>query len=217
MKKPQNSTVKALIHIAYWLPLVTFLTLLIYAAIPHLYLVVENKPLGTISYFQLLINTWEQAFTAFGASDTPVNQSFFSYITLGYALLSWACIAFYGVFSILCAVCTTRAFAADPTSQESNRAKAIFRILCPNRICFFLFQILPILQTLLPTVLVLCFEEFTPLMGKIHIHYLLLPDWLLAVIAILVTVTFFCALLPSQNSLHRDMFRLYKAKKQKPE
>ncbi len=212
MKQLSKSSAKGLISVLYCLPLVAWLILTIYAAIPHLYFLFEGEAQDTLSLFKLLGNTWEQAMNAFEDDSAPLNQLYFSWFTAAAVLISWLSIALYGVFSILCAICSIRAFSQEPTAQKSNRAKAIFHILCPNRVLFVFFQLLLILPTLPPYIVAACFEKYILLDGM-KVCYFLVADWILALVLMaLITISFLC-LLPAQKRVRRDLFRLYKAQK----
>ncbi len=212
MQHNRSKSRRNLITLIYLLPALSWITLLLWAAIPHLFFLYEGKAQDTLSLFELMGNTWEQAVNALSNSNSPFNQQLFSYITGGAVLLSWIFMILFGIFSLSCAACALYTFRQAPTSMKANRAKRFLHLVCPNRVCFVLFHLLPILPPLLPYLLTFCFEKYI-LIDGMKVFYYGPADWILATILMLLTVVSFLSSIPAQSLEHRDLFRLYKSKK----
>ena len=202
---------RAWIRIAYLLPALVALLLLIYACIPHLFFLFEGEAHETLNLFTLMSNTWDEGRALIkGATDGSGNALMFSYIMTCGVIVSWVAIVLYTLVTGPAAVCSCYAFSKEPTSRESNLAKRWLRFFCPNRILFVLTNLLPIFPSLFPYLLLANYRAYWNY--DIKLFYIGPPAWVLVVLLLLLGILPFLLLLPAQASEHLDMFRLYKAK-----
>ncbi len=212
MKRLPSSCRRTLIRIAYLLPAISGLILLVYALIPHLYFVYENTAYETLGTFTLVSNTFAECNALLsGTTEGSAGAIFFAYGMSVFAVLFWIALALYGVTATAAAVTSVRAFSAEPTSRESNRAKRWLRFFCPNRGVYVFCNLLLLLAAAFPQILVWFYHSqlgYTDM----QLHFFGPPGLVWALLSVLLSVGSFLALLPAQAEEHLDMFRLYKAK-----
>lgn len=194
----------------YLLPLTVGLLLLALALIPHLYFVSPGGVHETMSPLQLVNNTWDVCKGLLdGNSDDPYSIMF-SYIMTFFVILFWIFVAVYAIFVILVTVCALCAFSVSPTNRVSNRAKRVMHLLCPNRICYGLFGILPIFPSFFPYIL--SHFYYSRLGMDMKVFFFGPPDPIWAIGLVLLMELGFFLTLNMQSRSHTDMFRLYKKK-----
>ena len=197
---------RVLCRLCYLLPAVFGIVLLVLAAIPHFWYVFDHQAMETHSLFSLQGNTW--AWTQSAAAEESGGISLL--LLRIWCVLFWALPILYGIVAATAALTSSIAFAYSPTSRVANKAKRVLHLLCPNRICFLLFQFLPLVAALLPQVLLFC---YTALMGmEMRLATELCHDWILASCFALLSSILFFVTLPWQREERLDMFRIYKSK-----
>ena len=217
MKPLSSKVARPLIVIAYLLPVLIGIFLLIWANIPHLFFFdkANNDPKMSQGLFDLMGRTWDACVGQLNGSfeTTPFNM-YFPYIMIFAIVVSWLCIFLYAVTVVPTAVCSILAFAYPPTSKNANLAKRWLHFFCPNRITYIIFQLLILVPACFPILLESCQQTMFPEMANIFIYYdFVLPDWLLVGALTVIGIAFWLILLPAQRDEHMDMYRLYKAKK----
>jgi hypothetical protein len=127
-----------------------------------------------------------------------------------FVILFWILVAVYAVFALVVGICSLRAFSVSPTDRISNRAKRWMHLLCPNRVCYAIFGLLPIFPSFFPYILTHFY--YTRLGAKMHVFFIGLPDPVYAIGLVLLLELGFFLTLQMQARSHTDMFRLYKKK-----
>lgn len=194
----------------YLLPLATGLLLLALMLIPHIYFVYNGEVHETMSSVKLVNNTWEVCKNLLEGESEDPYAIFFSYIMTFFVILFWILVAVYSVFAVVVALCSLNAFSKSPTDRLSNRAKRWMHLLCPNRICYGLFGLLPIFPSFFPHVLAHFY--YTRLGLKMKVFFFGPPDHVWAILLVLLLELGFFLSLDLQARSHTDMFRLYKKK-----
>lgn len=213
MKSLSSKLSRPLIRVAYFLPLIVAVLLLILAAAPHIFYFYEGDPKQSQGLFELMSGVWDFSMSQLGgtAENTP-DTMYFPYIMIFCIVLSWIFIVLYALVAIPSALCSLIAFTFPPTSKNANQAKKWLQLFCPNRATFVIFQLLPIFPACFPIILERC--QRTMFAMDLHVYYDLgLPDWLIVGILVCIPISLWLILLPSQNEEHMDMYRLYKSKK----
>ena len=212
MKALSSSTLRLLIRIAYLLPAIGGLILLIYALIPHIYFIYDGAAYETLSTFTLVGNTFSDCSALLdGTTDGSNYAAVFSYLMIFFGILFWIGIICYTVMAASAAICSCLAFSQKPTAKESNQAKRWFRFFCPNRGLYIFSNLLILLSAAFPHIL-LYFYHTQLGYTSMSVHFFGISDLVLAAILVLLNLVFFIALLPAQSAEHLDMYRLYKAK-----
>lgn len=204
---------KKLIRLVYLLPAVLCLLLLLFALIPHVYFVYDDAAYENQSLFTLLGNTWKECRAMLSNEAATQYAQYavsFSYIMLAVVILVWGFAILYAAYAIMTAVFSVRAFSVSPTDSIANRSKRWLHLLCPNRFCYVLLGLLPILQGFFPTILSHCYR--TRLGLDMRVHYLVIHDPIVTTLLVVLTQIAFLATLRIQSREHMDLFRLYKKK-----
>lgn len=204
---------KTWIRVVYLLPLVLGLLLLLFALIPHTYFVYKDAAYENQSLFTLLGNTWDECRSMLkneAATQYAQYAIAFSYIMLTVVILVWIFDIVYAAYAILTAVFSIRAFSVSPTDRIANRSKRWLHLLCPNRFCYVILGLLPILQGFFPSILSYCYR--TRLGLDMRVYYLGIHDPIVTSVLVLLTQGAFLLTLRAQSREHMDMFRLYKKK-----
>ena len=214
MREASNSLFRGLTRVSYLLPLMALVALLVHMAIPHVFFFYQEEIYETMSSFSLMENTWEEcrAMTDLTAEGS-VEALYFSYVMSFFVILSWVAIVLFAGLAIAVAVCSCRAFAYPPTSREANRAKRWLQFFCPNRVLYVITCLLPLIPASFGLILEACYRKF--FYYEIEILFIGPADLVTAAVFAVLCVGTFLALLPEQSRLHMDMYRLYKAKKDK--
>ena len=212
MKRLPKPLGRALCRTAYLSPLLTLAILLIQAAVPHVFFLLDGEPHETLNIFTLMGNTWEQCQALLDSTDeVSVEAMYFSYTMSFFVILSWIAIALFAILALSSAILSCYAFSLSPTDKRTNRAKRWMQFFCPNRPLYVITCLLPLLPAAFPYILEHFYQSM--LYYDIKVYFIGPTDLLLTGIAVVLTVAAFLALLPTQSAEHLDMFRLYKAKK----
>ena len=199
------------IRLAYLMPLVTFLLLVIYGLIPHLYFIYQDVAYETMSLFTMVGNTWRECRATLSESGGSASAVLFSYTMTAATVLFWGTLILHGIFSFASAICSGYAFSRIPTDRLTNRAKRILQLICPNRAFFVIGGLLPLLYATFPLLLRHCYREQMSMSISIHATTGVM-DPIPAILLVLLGTSLFLATLPLQKRAHLDLFRLYKQK-----
>lgn len=199
------------VWVAYLLPLVCALALLIWALIPHLFFIYGGDVKETISLFDLMGNTWKSCTAALsGDAKNSTTAIYFSYIMIVALVISWLAIAVNLLMTVVGAVCACLALPRDPVDPATNGVKRWMKFFCFNRGVFAVATLLPILPFLLPQLLIWFYRSWFAY--DMSLHYFAIPSWIAALVLSLLSFATFVATLRLQREEHMDLFRLYKAK-----
>lgn len=211
MKQLKSSIARPLIKWAYLMPALTCLVTLLWACIPHLYFLYGGAAYETMSPFHLLGNAWEQSQRFLGEDRTVLaNELFFAYAMIASVVIGWLAILWHALTSFSTAACALYAFSKEPTDKRSNVAKRLLQFVCPNRPCYVIFNLLPLVLAAFPYFLTYCYRE--NLWMDMTVCYFGPPDLLLSGILVLLSLASYLLTLKAQAREHLDMFRLYKGK-----
>lgn len=200
---------RVLIHLCYFLPALFGVLLLVYAAVPHLWFVYNGEAYSTMDLFELQENAWafyEQVQA--GAIESNEAVVWFEQLLPVVSALFWILPIVYALVTLLITVCVIVAFSCEPTTRLANRTKRILHLVCPNRVTYLLVPLLPLFSALFPQLL-LWLYQWQGL--NIRLYHFFLADWILVLIFAVVNALVFILLLPMQNEMHLDMFRIYKS------
>ena len=199
------------IRLAYLMPLVTFLFLVIYGLIPHLYFIYQDVAYETMTLFTMVNNTWDECQAVLSESGGSASAVLFSYTMTAATIVFWGTLILHGIFAFTSAICSVYAFSRIPTDRTANRAKRILQVICPNRVFFVIGGLLPLLYATFPLLLRHCYREQMSMSISIHATTGVM-DPIPAILLVLIGTTLFLATLPLQGREHLDLFRLYKQK-----
>ena len=200
-----SASVRFLLNLIFWIPLLLGITFLVYAAVPHLWFVNEGAAHETMSLFRLVGNTWKSCGEAVSGS---VSQTVFCWVMRFAVILFWGLLGVYFAVVLLGAFCSLIAFSYDPHSVSANRAKKVLYLLCPNRVCFCITLCLPLLCGLFPQVLMLMYRvclSFSPRMYASP-----MADWVVALAVALLSLGGFLGTRSLQERTKLDLFCLYR-------
>ena len=214
MKRLSPKQARFLSRAVYFLPAVTGLLLLALIFIPHIYFVYNGEVHETMSSVKLVNNTWEVCKNLLDGKSEDPYAIFFSYIMTFFVILFWIFVALYALFALVLTLCSINAFTKSPTDRLSNRAKRWLHLLCPNRVCYGLFGLLPIFPSFFPHILTHFY--YTRLGLKMKVFFFGPPDHVWAILLVLLLELGFFLSLDLQARAHTDMFRLYKKKPEAP-
>ncbi|MBQ9773038.1 MAG: hypothetical protein IJW30_00055 [Clostridia bacterium] len=217
---------RLLCRAAYLLPLLLGVLFLVYTHVPHLWFVYDDPEqqgnfyiTDTTSPAQLQKDAKESSFAvldsdgetdADGEAQAVRNERSFATLLTVASVVYYVALVLFAIPATLTAICSLVAFALPPTHLYANRAKRLLHFLCPNRICFLLSFLFPILTALFPQVLLFGYQTYQGL--DIRLHYQGLPDWALALALAILCAALFLLTLPWQAEEHLDMFRIYKSR-----
>ncbi len=204
---------RALIYVAYCLPLLTAFFLTIWFALPHMWFVYEGESYENTSIFALVETTWENRDSE-EANEGLNNAEAVNRMRAVIVVAFWCAFTMMWVFSVLVAACALLALSLPPTERLTNRTKRVLYLLCPNRITYLLGCVLPLLPALFPGVLIFCYQNLYQLAVGMRIGYEPFADWIMAAIAAGLSVAAFILTLPWQREEHMDLFRIYKSGRQ---
>lgn len=212
MKKPSKTVQRFFCRTVYLLPLISAFLMILYAAIPHLWFVYEYEAYDTLSLFSLQSNVWAECDALLnGEAAASSFAVYFSHIMRVVCVLFWFSMILYGLLALLCAICSTVAFAHSPTHRYSNRSKRVLHLLCPGRILYLVLNLAPLVWGFFAQILLFAYRNF---MGyRPTLHYFWLPDWVLSLFFTLLCTGTFLFTLSMQADARLDMFRIYKARK----
>lgn len=212
MKQLPSSVARPLIRIAYLLPMISGLAMLILACVPHVFFFYNGAPYDTQSPLALMGNTWREAQAMLTAETTGSGGAYYFALFMSvFTVLSWICIVLYAATAIAAAICSTVAFAHAPTERLSNRAKRWLQFICPGRVLYVISNLLLLLPASFPYLLQHCYR--TQLGYHMKVYFIGVSDLLLGGILVALNLVAFLALLPAQAREQMDMFRIVKQKK----
>ena len=136
------------IYARYFLPLIGLLVLLVMSFFYNVqaYITgVENE----LSIARLYVNTFKGVHEYLGGKTTSGQNSYYGLMTVG-AVIGILCFLAALFLKGLAAYSVVRAFRAGHESEESDKAKLIFKIAFPNRKWLFLSDLLILLPVLYP-------------------------------------------------------------------
>lgn len=200
---------RALIHLCYLLPAIFGILLLIYASVPHMWFVYDGEAYSTMNLFELQSNAWDfyEQIKA-GKIESAVAVTWFEQLLPVVSALFWILPIVYAVVVLAITVCSVVAFSFEPTTRVANRTKRILHLICPNRISYLLFPLLPLFSALFPQLLLWLYR----MQGmSIRLYTFFVADWILVLVFTVLNAVAFILLLPLQNESRMDMFRIYKS------
>ena len=202
-------TRRILIQLCYLLPALFGILLLIYAAVPHLWFVYNKEAYSTMDLFELQGNAWEfyEQIQA-GKIESTSAVVWFEQLLPVVSALFWILPVIYAFFALAITVCSLVAFSYEPTTRIANRTKRILHLICPNRITYLLFPLLPLFSALLPQLLLWLYQWQGM---NIRLYTFFVADWVLVLVFALLNAVAFILLLPLQSESRMDMFRIYKS------
>lgn len=202
-------TRRILIQLCYLLPALFGILLLIYAAVPHLWFVYNKEAYSTMDLFELQGNAWEfyEQIQA-GKIESTSAVVWFEQLLPIVSALFWILPIVYAFVTVLVTVCSLVAFSYEPTTRIANRTKCILHLICPNRITYLLFPLLPLFSSLLPQLLLWLYQWQGM---NIRLYTFFVADWVLVLVFALLNAVAFILLLPLQSESRMDMFRIYKS------
>ena len=211
MKKLSPTSQTAWIRLAYLLPLIGGIAMLVLACIPRFFYLLEGDPQSDVSLFWLLGNTYSNC-TAFFQSteDRLPSEFYFSITSFVFCLLSWLCIILYSIFACFTALLMAFTWRGE-TSSAVNAIKRCYRILVPNRGFYPVFCLMPILPACFPYLLQGFYGSFMKL--DTPVFYYGVPDVVPVAILAAGAIALFFATRSAQKKLRMDLFRLYKTEK----
>ena len=154
MNRISSKAARPLIRFAYLLPLIVGVFLLVYAAAPHLFYVLDGDPRESKGLFELMADTWDFCHKQLdGVFEITPEAMYFPYIMMTCIVLSWISCFLYAIAAIPSAICSLIAFSYPPTSKTANFAKRWMQFFCPNRGTYVFFQVIPIFSACFPLIL----------------------------------------------------------------
>lgn len=161
----------AAVYARYILPAVTALVAVVLSCCYAVKVAAGGKTYEAATV-RLYANTFTSARAFVTKEATNVSGGFYGLLTTGAVV--GILIGLIAVFlAVLGAVTAIRAFRAGHESELGNRMKVIFKIAFPNRICYFLSQLLLIVPLLYPEYLSLVGRHFMLVGGKSVIFVML--------------------------------------------
>ena len=201
----------ALVRLAYLAPMLIGIAYLVLAFVPRFFYMLEGNPQSDISLFWLLGNTVENCVAFFKSEETRVPAEFyFSLAAFIVCILSWLCILLYAIFAVFTALLTVCTWNGE-TSPTVNTLKRYFRLFIPNRVCYVIMLVLPVLPSLFPYILQGFYGSI--MMLETPVFYYGIPDPIIVGVLIILSALPFLLSLSAQEALRMDMFKLYKPKK----
>ncbi len=199
-----------LIRLAYLLPILCALVLLLLACIPHFFYLADGSTRSTLSLFELMGNTYKSGTTFLGGSVQGTTADlYFYFVMLTLFWVSVVSMIFYGIFCVATAAMTCFVWTPMRTPSElENKLKRAYRILVPNRGFFVFFQILPLIPSLFPYLFGLFANRM--LGQNMRVYYLGIPDFVIVLLLSAASLTLFFVTLSDQKHNKTDLFRIFK-------
>lgn len=161
----------ALVYARYILPVITAITALV-LSLCYAVKVAGGGKTYEVSTVRLYASTFTNARAFITKDATNISGEFYGLLTVG-AIVGILIYLLAAFLAVLGAVTAIRAFRAGHESEESNRMKVVFKIAFPNRVCFFLSQLLLILPMLYPEYFSAVGKRFLLVGGKAVIFVML--------------------------------------------
>ncbi len=204
-----SGSVRFLLNLIFWVPLLLGIAFFVYAAVPHLWFVNDGAAHETMSLFRLVGNTWKNCGEAVSSS---VSQTVFCFVMRAAVILFWGMLSFYFVVTLMGAFCSLIAFSYDPYSGSANRAKKVLYLLCPNRVCWCIVLCLPLLCGLFPQLLMLMYRACLSFQPRMYASPM--ADWAAALIVAVLSVGSFFGTIRLQEKTKLNLFCLYRKRKE---
>lgn len=198
------------VRLAYLMPAIVGVILLVHSLIPHVYFVYEEELYQTMSSHQLIGNTWQLCNDMLDRESVDQYVALFSYVMIFFVVLSRLFAVLYAIFAVLTSVFSVRAFSVLPTQKTANRSKRWLQLFCPNRVVYVVLCLLPLLPAFFPYILSYFYR--VRLGMEMHVFFFGPSDPLLTGVLVLLLELSFLLTLKLQSQTHLDMFRLYKKK-----
>ena len=208
--RTQNKGIRAAIYTAYLAPVSVFCIMTLLFLLPRFYFTYQGETHEAMGLFTLVSNTWQTCREAFAAKSIGPDTLTFAYVMSGAVILFWILWAWYLILSLHSLLCTVVAFSYPPTSLVSNRTKKLFLFAWFNHPCYVLFQLIPLAITCFPYLFLSLSDRK---LGMImDVTFFGIPDILILLLLTAASYAFFFKTLSAQQTLHMDLFRLYKKK-----
>ena len=186
--------------------------MLLLASVPRFFFQVGGEVLNDLSLFGLMVNAYEFCRGVFnGTIDSDTAALYFSDIMIAILAVSLAAIIFYALFALFTALMNGFIWAPQANGHPTvNKLKRAYRILVPNRACYVIYNLLP----LIPAVFPYLFRYFynTRLSMKTTLHYYGFPDIILVALLCGASCALFLLTLSAQRENRMDLFRVYRVK-----
>ena len=139
---------KVAIYLRYFLPLLALLVLFVMSFFHNVWAYIMGVD-SELSIARLYVNTFKGVHEYLGGKTTSGQNSYYGLMTAG-AVIGILCFLAALFLKGLAAYSAVRAFRAGHESEESDKAKLIFKIAFPNRKWLFLSDLLILLPVLYP-------------------------------------------------------------------
>ena len=198
------------VRLAYLLPLLSAVALLILAATPCFFFQSRGEAFESMSLFGVMTNTYENCKGFLdGTASGSTSALYFSYVMSAILLVSLILMVLYAVFILFTALLFPFIWTPNaPGHPTVNQLKRAYRILVPNRGCYVVCNLLPILPSCFPYFLELFYNKL--LGDPATLHYLFLPNPIITAVLCALSVTLFLTTLTAQRENRMDLFRIYK-------
>lgn len=199
-----------LVRLAYMMPLLSAVILLILAATPCFFFQSRGEAFESMSLLGVMTNTYENCKGFLdGTANGSTSALYFSYVMTAILFVTVAVMALYAVFVLFTALLLPFAWTPNaPGHPTVNKLKRAYRMLVPNRGCYVVCNLLPLLPSCFPYFLELFYNKL--LGDPATLHYLFLPNPIITAVLCALSVTLFLATLTAQRENRMDLFRVYK-------
>ena len=200
------------VRLAHLLPPISAAIMLLLASVPRFFFQIGGEVLDDLSLFGLMVNAYEFCRGVFnGTIESDTAAIYFSDIMITILAVSLAAIVFYAIFALFTALMNGFVWTPQANGHPTvNKLKRAYRILVPNRACYVIYNLLP----LIPSVFPYFFRHFyhTRLGMKTTLHYYGFPDVILVALLCGASCALFLRTLSAQRENRMDLFRVYKVK-----
>ena len=204
----RQSVRRCLIYIRYLLPSFTGVCLLVMS----LFYSVRAAQGGQELWFstsRLCFNTVKTARAYLIGNTVEVGKRDFYVLLLIGAVVAILCFLLAAFLAGYSATLALRAFRGEETSEETNRQKILFKVVFPNRICYFLSTLLYLVPAFFPEYFSYICTRFLEYSGGSTIIYVIcnLP---LIVISVLLVATLVLSIFVSrfEDEMHMNMLQI---------
>ena len=204
---PRDRFLIGCVYARYVLPLFTVLLSFVFSFFYNVEIYSGGKAM-TLSIGRLFLNTFAGTHQYLGGETNAGRTWFYGVLSVG-AILGILCFLVALFLTGLAAYTAVKAFRAGYKSEESNRMKLIFKIPFPNRVWFYLSNLLVLLPLLDPHFVATVGGRFLAIGGEDVIF--VVWNTPLFVCAILCLVTLGLALLipRTERAKRMNMFLLH--------
>lgn len=198
---------RALVWVRYMLPLATALAVLVMGCFKTMRFAF-HKP---ISLFRLMWNTLMSA-RAYRTGETQAATDWFYGVLAGVTILD-VLLTLLALFLVgLAAVAACRAFLAGHESERSNRAKLVFKIAFPNRLCLYLSNLLLLVPVAYPHVFSFISTRFLRIGNENAVYVVSNPAIIVVGASLVLTLALTLLILRPERRLQMNMFLLHHEK-----